>query len=255
MDHEKIKQEFLRIKKLEFIPNIKADLNDGGAGNTFEHHLGVKENNSRDADFDQFEVKTKKYLKGKSPISLFTQRPSSNYDDNYMRDNWGVADKRYPNINRFSTSIYANRWSLVYKKHYMKIEVDRNNQRVYLVRADLEFNVIDRNVYWSFSDIQKGSTKLKNMFLVGVEVKNINDKEHYHFTDATVFTDYLGDQNFIDLIEQGVVRYDNRIGVYGPTTKPANKIGTSHNHGGGFRVPKNHIEKLYKTKIEIPKDL
>ena len=54
MDHQKIKSEFLRIKELGYLPNVKSDTNDGGAGNTFEHHLGVKENNLRDADFEQF---------------------------------------------------------------------------------------------------------------------------------------------------------------------------------------------------------
>ena len=77
MNSDKIKQEFLRIKALGYLANVKTDFNDGAAGNTFETHLGVKENNLKEADFDNFEVKTKKtYLKSKSPISLFTLKPT-----------------------------------------------------------------------------------------------------------------------------------------------------------------------------------
>ena len=60
MNPEKIKAEFQRIKSLGYVKNVKTDYNDGAAGNTFEMHLGVQENNLKEPDFDNFEVKTKK---------------------------------------------------------------------------------------------------------------------------------------------------------------------------------------------------
>ncbi len=41
----KVVKEFNRIKKLGFVENVKENHHDGSAGNTFEHYLGVKENN------------------------------------------------------------------------------------------------------------------------------------------------------------------------------------------------------------------
>ncbi len=131
----------------------------------------------------------------------------------------------------------------------MKIEVDKNAKKVFIIRADLNFKIIDKNVYWDFDDILKGTKKLKNLFLVGANEKVINGKKHFSYIDATVYTDYLGDLNFINLLENGVIRYDNRLGVYGPAT---DKPGTEHNHGGGFRIPKSAIDKLYKNEINIP---
>ena len=93
---EKIISEFNRIKNLGFIKNTKKTHSDGTAGNTFETHLGVKENNLRDADFENFEVKTKKSLSG-SWTTLFSKKPSHPKDgDSYMRQNWGIADNEYP---------------------------------------------------------------------------------------------------------------------------------------------------------------
>ena len=39
IDSNKIKKEFSRIKNMDFLENVKSDINDGGAGNTFEYHL------------------------------------------------------------------------------------------------------------------------------------------------------------------------------------------------------------------------
>jgi len=250
MDISKIEAEFHRIKKLGYLPNVKQDSNDGAAGNTFEAHLGVKENNLKEPDFEGFEVKTKKnYLKSKSPISLFTLKPTSPRDgDNYMRSNWGVPDSVYENILCFRTSLYAHRWSVVYQKNKFRVEVNRAEERIYIVRATLDEKILDKNVFWSFENVHTGAKKLQNLFLVEANVKTIKGKIYFHFINASVYLNYRGDENFIDLLEQGLIRYDNRLGVYGPDT---NKAGTPHNHGGGFRLDKKNIHKLYDTVIEV----
>lgn len=247
---EKIKKEFIRISRLGYLENVKSDINDGAAGNTFEYHLGVTENNLKEADYEGFEIKTKKWLgKSATPYSLFTLKPTYPLDgDNYMRENWGIYDKRYPTIKRFSTSIYANRWSNVYKKNMLRLEVSRTDKKLYMVYADLDLNILDKNIYWTFADLDNGSQKLKNMFLVNASVKNINGKNHFHYTDATILMDYIGHDKFINLLEEGLIRYDNRLGVHGPSTPHA---GTPHNHGGGFRIGKSDIEKLFRTRIDV----
>ena len=250
MDTSKIEKEFYRIRDLGFIQNVKQDSNDGGAGNTFENCLGVQENNLKEPDFDGFEVKTKKdYLKSKSPISLFTLKPSSPKDgDSYMRENWGVPDSIYQNVLCFRTSLYAHRWSVVYGKDKFKVEVDTDEEKVFIVKATLDEKVVDKTVYWTFSDVHKGAKKLQNLFLVDAQSKKIDGKDYFHFTSASVYMDYLGDANFIKLLTEGLIRYDNRLGVYGPET---DKAGKPHNHGGGFRLDKKNVHKLYGTVLEF----
>ena len=75
---KKIINEFNRIKELGFVKNTKPNHGDGTAGNTFETYLGVKENNLRDPDFEEFEVKTKKSLSG-SWTTLFSKKPNHSY--------------------------------------------------------------------------------------------------------------------------------------------------------------------------------
>ncbi len=247
MDHQKIKNEFLRIKSLGFLANVKSDSNDGGAGNTFEHHLGVKENNLRDADFEQFEVKTKKEL-SKAHMTLFSQKPTYPSDgDNYMREHYGIPDEEFPNINVFRTSIYAHRWSFVYNQFNFKIDVNHNEKRVYVLKADKDLNILDNSVYWDFKDIINGTKKLNNLFVVKADEKTIGDKVHFQYPTASVFIDYIGDQNFINLLASGVIRYDNRLGIY----RTGAKTGLAHNHGGAFRIAPKDVGQLFRTKIDI----
>ena len=50
--------------------------------------------------------------------------------------------------------------------------------------------------------------------------------------NATIFLDYIGDSNFYNLLDEGIIRYDNRLGVY----RTGKNTGKKHNHGGGIRL-------------------
>lgn len=247
VDASKIISEFKRIKNFGYVKNTKPNHHDGSAGNTFETHLGVQENNLKDPDFLDFEVKTKKKRSG-SWISLFTLKPNNPKNgDNYMRNNWGISDDEYPQHKCFRTSLYANRWSIVYKKYKMKVNNDSENKRISLVLADLNENIIDGNVYWTYKNISEGVKKLKNTFFVNYELKKKKNQYFYKYTNAIVLLDYVGDQNFLNLLDDGIIRYDNRLGIY----RTGDKKGQLHNHGGGFRANPNSIERLYSNKIII----
>lgn len=240
-------KEFNRIKNLGFVENIKPNHHDGSAGNTFEHYLGVKENNLKDPDFLDFEVKTKK-KKSSSWISLFTLKPDSpKSGDKYMRDNFGINDEEYPQHKCFRTSLYAHRWSIVYGNFKYKVTNAKKENKIYITKADMDENILDKNVFWNYSSITQGIKKLKNAFFVNYEVKKTGNKYFYKYTNATIFLDYIGDSNFYNLLDEGIIRYDNRLGIY----RSGEKKGLLHNHGGGFRANPKNIDKLYKSKIEV----
>ena len=249
-----LNKEFKRIKSLGYVKNVKSDTNDGGAGNTFEYHLGVVENNLTNPDFQGFEVKTKKTFTH-SAISLFTKKPSSKeFGDNYMREQFGIPDTRYPKIKCFRTSIYAHRFSEVYSKYKIKLGVNRKQKKLYFEVYDLNEKLIDNNVFWTFDAIEKGSKKLNNLIIINAKKKKIDRKDHFKYTDAKVLIDYKNFDNLINLIEEGAIRYDNRLGVYGPDTKTKDGrslAGTPHNHGGGLRIMPSQVEKLFDTKLDL----
>ncbi|MDA9636324.1 MvaI/BcnI restriction endonuclease family protein [SAR86 cluster bacterium] len=232
-DIEKAKREFQRIKSLGYVLSDKpfAKKNDGAIGNTFETLLGVEENNLRDADFEGWECKSQRKHTN-SASSLFTRKPDYPHGgDEYMRENWGIKDTEFPNLKVFRTSIYYHRWSMVYNKYKMRLRINEPNERLEIILCDLDENIIDESVYWSFKSLKEASSKLKNTFVVKAEEKTINEKVYFKYIEGTVYMNFnFG--NLIKLIKDGKARYDNRLGVY----RTGDKRGKKHNHGGGIRL-------------------
>lgn len=249
LDVAAIKAEFSRIKSLSYVVSEKpfATRNDGAIGNTFESLLGVSENNLKDPDFRGWECKS--YRKhSKSAASLFTCKPDyPSRGDEYMRENWGIKDKEYPEIKVFRTSIYAHRWAEVYGKYKMRLKVDEAAEKLSILLCDLDERIIDDNVYWSFESLREASSKLKNTFVVKADEKVINGKIHFKFLEGKAFMGFNFDQ-CVHLIKDGKVRYDNRLGVY----RTGKNIGKKHNHGGGIRLVRAaDYGDLYDHSIEL----
>ena len=243
---DKIRFEFNRIKNLGFIKSTRQNNKDGGIGNTFEDYLGVDENNLRDPDFEGFEVKTKRFMNS-SYITLFSKSPSFPKGANrLLKEKYGeVRDSNFPDLKKLYASIFGNRWNNVYDKFKMKLIVDYSLNRLHLHILD-QYNNLDDQVYWNFDDLEKGISKLNKLFIVFAHPKDIDEMRYYHYNSGNVYLD-LDFQSFLKEIENGNIQFDIRIGVH----KSGKKYGKPHDHGSGFRIKKENITHLYKTKLNL----
>ncbi|MBW7888058.1 MAG: MvaI/BcnI restriction endonuclease family protein [Bacteroidetes bacterium] len=218
-DSNKIISEFQRIKALGFVKNKRINNKDGGIGNTFEDHLGVSENNKKDPDFEGFEVKTQREFNS-SYITLFSKSPTNPDGANaILKDKFGeVRDPQFPELKKLYASIFGNKQSLIYKKYYMQLKVDRDNSLL----------------------------KLKSMIVVAAEQKKIHNINFYHYKSATVYHNFVF-SNFLSALEGGDIMFDIRIGVY----NSGKNYGNPHDHGSGFRIKKENIAQLFETTIHI----
>ena len=242
---EKIKTEFLKIKNLGFIPNVKSENNDGAIGNTFEKYLGVKENNLKDADFEDWEIKTKKQF-SKTATTLFSLKPSyPPKGDRYMLDKFGEADEDFPNCKNLNTSIYCHKANQYYGNNFYQLEL--SDDKITLVVKDKNQTVFDKNVYWNFTDIKKSAKKLKNTVIITAEKKEINNKIHFKYIEIKALINFQFEK-LIDSFKSGTIYYEHR---WSPD-KTGAKRGKDHNHGGGFRIKKSsEFEKLFKEVIKL----
>jgi len=241
----KVKFEFERIKNLGFVKSNRINNKDGGIGNTFEDYLGVSENNLRDPDFEGFEVKTQRQITS-SYITLFSKSPSFPKGANaILKEKFGeVRDENFPDLKKLYASIFGNKWSEVYGKHLMKLEVDYNNEKLFLNTKsnDVEFN----EVYWNFSELGRGLNKLNKLFVVSAEQKTINNIPHFHYNKGMVFLDVDFDK-FLKILISGLIQFDIRIGVH----KSGKNYGKPHDHGSGFRIKKESLGQLYKNILTL----
>jgi len=241
----KIKLEFERIKNLGFVKSNRVKKNDGGIGNTFEDYLGVEENNLKDPDFIGFEIKTQRQLTS-SYITMFSKSPSYPKGANgILKEKFGEArDPDFPDLKKLYASIFGNKWSEVYGKYKMKLEIDRKNEKVILNVNDN--GLIYRDVYWDFNDLEKGLQKLNKLFVVSAEEKVEDGVQYFHYNDGVAYLNIDFDK-FLFLLEDGLIQFDIRIGVY----KSGKNYGKPHDHGSGFRIKKESIFSLYKSKVEM----
>lgn len=243
---EKLKQEFSRIKKLGFVENTRPNNKDGGIGNTFEDLLGVVENNKSEADFYDFEIKSQRAF-NTSVISLFTKAPEFPKGANsFLRETYGEArDENHSDKKILYASVYGNRDAEIYSKYKMRLNVNRQEEKLELVIKDLEENILT-SVYWSFSLLEKSSKKLKNLFLVFAETKKEGENNFCFFKSGNIYYNF-DFQKFLTEIENGNIQFDIRIGVY----NSGKNYGKTHDHGSGFRVKRENFKNLYEAFEEI----
>jgi hypothetical protein len=241
MDNLEIfKNEFYRIKNLGFVKSNR--IHNTGIGKTFEDLLGILENNSRNPDFLDFEIKSQRFLTG-SKVTLFTKSPTFPLKVNSLiRDKYGNSYKHNVNLKRIHTSVYGDKFNNYLNKYSFKLNVNKRSKKVYiLIKDKITDLVLENNIYYAFSDIQESLRKLNNLAIVFANCKIENGTEYFHYTGARVFIN-LNFNKFINMIISGQIQYDIRIGSY----KSGENIGKPHDHGSGFRIGKNNLINLYE---------
>ena len=237
-----IKNDFYKIKELGFVTCTRPNNKDGGIGNTYEDLLKIKENNLKIADYLGFELKSKRQFNS-SYISLFSKSPSfPSKANSYLREKYGeVRDENFLGKKKLYASVFGNKYSNIYGKFRMKLEVDYKLSKLVLVIKNMDNLILDQ-VYWEFIDFKKACIKMKSLMLVLAETKVEEGFTKYHFNKAEIYHEF-DFKSFLKNIEIGCIMFDIRIGVY----NSGKNMGKTHDHGSGFRIKQNDFKNLYSS--------
>ena len=239
----KVIKEFKRIKALGFIKSRR--LNDTGIGKTFEDYLGVDENNLKDPDFAGYEIKSHRKSSA-SFVTLFTKSPTIPIKANPMlREKFGTPEGKLK-IKTVRTSVFSHKWNTYKKEFSFKIVVNDKQKTIDLISKKINGRKIIVECSWTFSDVKSAFLKLNSLFFVTAEREKKRVHKYFHFTNATIFNKPTF-QKLIDLIKEGKVMIDIRLGVY----SSGKNEGKAHDHGTGFRIKSNDLSLLYKEVIEV----
>ncbi len=237
-------RDFNKVRDLGFVPSRRS--NSTGIGKTFEDLIGVVENNAKEPDLHGFEIKSHRNL-SESYITLFTKSPTIPKGANtYLRENYGSCDKEHPEIKVLHTSIFHGKFNTHIAGAKFSLEIDWPDKKLYIV-VEKNNGELDKSVYYSFDSLQKALTKLQNLAFVSADTKQDNGIEKFHFNKATIFSEFKGLEFFLNMLEEGLIMYDVRIGAY----KTGIKKGKTHDHGSGFRIKRENMHILYKQTKEI----
>ena len=237
------KEIFLKVKESGWIESHRKG--NTGIGKTFEDCCDIVENNNDIPDFKDIEIKSQRNYTG-SYITLFTKAPTYPLRANTtLRNSYGSPDPDFPDLKILHTSIFANKFNTYKNTYGFKLEVDEENRKILLLVKDLSSDTIIMNsVYWSYEVIKRIiETKLQYIAYITAKVKRENGNESFNFTKMVLLSNFTF-KIFIELLKNGYIMFDIRIGAY----KTGSKRGTSHDHGSGFRISKRNLHKAFNIE-------
>ncbi len=238
--------DFKKVKEKGFIKSHRK--HNTGIGKTYEDLLGVIENNSKEPDLHGFEIKSQRAYSG-SYVTLFTKSPTMPVGANkILKDKYGSYDEKYKDIKVLHSSIFATSFNSHKSGYQFKLEINNQEEKIYLIVANTNNEIVDKSTYWTFKVIKDCITnKLSNLAYISAETKKINDEELFHFNKAYIYSDIKPFETFIELLKNGTIMFDIRIGAY----KTGKNKGKPHDHGSGFRIKKTNMNELYNDVITL----
>lgn len=234
-------ENFSKIKKKGWVKNIRNG--STGVGMTLEHLLNITENNFEIPDYNGIEIKTKRNY-SESYTTLFNCTPEGTHykETERLKNKYGYPDSILKSYKVINNSIFANQLTKIGTKHYFKLNIDRENQKVILYVFNIFGELLENNVYWSFETLKdKLYRKVKMIAFVDALRKFVNYEEYFKYYKMTIYTIKDFD-TFLDLIEAGIIRVTFKIGVF----RSGERKGQIHDHGTGFDIKECDLLKLYK---------
>lgn len=204
----------------------------------------MKENNRRNSDFHNIEIKTKNY-KSSSPISLFCcSIDSLEKSSSKIRENFGVEDEK--SFNKiFNSTIKYGDWNTHRDGFSFKLEKGKEKNLYLRIISTIKNYPIDNDkYYWKYEKICELTSKIKNCLYVEGEINK--DEKIVRYERAILYKN-ASEKKFWDLLERKDITVDFRIGIY----KSGKKEGKTHDHGTTFRIKKESLHKLYDKNIKI----
>lgn len=232
--------EFTKIKEQGWIKTHRSG--PTGVGKTLEDLLGIPENNLDEPDFGEYELKSCR-IDSQSMLTMFTRAPQPARSNTYLREKYGYSSNAYDNEEKvLHSTLSADRFtSIANTGNQLKIQCEADG--IYIASQDGK-----ENVYWSRETLKRSfEKKYKNKFVyVKALSRGTGNAEEFSYVDAYEISGF-NYEAFINLLEQGKIYVDLRIGQY----HSGKNKGKTHDHGTGFRIRENDQYLLFKTINKI----
>jgi hypothetical protein len=231
---DEIKKRLEEIKEIGFVKTHRRG--QTGIGKTLEDLLGIKENNIPGPNaLGIIELKAIR-KNSKSMLTLFTLAPSPPKINSLLVEKYGYISPARKNKKILHTTVNGLEFNTIKDEYGFKVEVEKD--RVNLI------HYLDGSVaYWLEEDLKEAfERKLKNLLLIKAESRGKGKDEEFRYNEGYLLNDFSF-ENFKNLIKEGIILIDIRIGQY--------PNGKTHDHGTGFRIFLNNLDLCYENKIKV----
>ena len=129
-------------------------------GRTFENELNLERNPSSIPDYNQIEIKTRRTY-SKSSITLFTAVPDGKepFEVERLKNTYGYPYKKDRRYKALYFDAYGNKLTFGGVKYQYKLDVDYDEEKIFLCIYDKYNSLIERETYWSFEYLKNKVVK------------------------------------------------------------------------------------------------
>lgn len=213
-----------------------------GIGKTLEDLLGIVENNIDGPDFGDYELKSCR-LNSNSMLTIFTKTPQPQGAANTLRMTFGYSSDAYDNDEKVLHSTPSADRFVSIADTGRSLKVVCGPEKISIIAEDgVEY------AYWTRDQLKKAfEKKYKNKFVYAkAQSRGSGASEEFRFVEAYEVSGF-NYEAFVNLLEQGKIYIDLRIGQY----HDGAKNGQTHDHGTGFRIKENDQPLLFKINRKI----
>ncbi len=243
-DLNQLIKEFKKIRERGWIKSLRKGTS--GAGYTFETLINKHEDNLDIPDYGMIEIKTKQKFDNCN-IKLFCITPDGDISSpiQYIKEKFGYPDEDLREYLIFNGEVKSKEFLPIGQNYLYKLEVDYINEKLRLIVIDYSYNLVSKDISWSFK-LLKEKLEKKLQYLAVIKVRNrvIHGETHYKY-EWIEFYHLKGFKDFIKLIEDGYISIKFSIGVF----KGEYRHGQIHDHGTQFTINEKDLKKLYNSII------
>lgn len=237
---KELNKKFNKISQKGYIKGIYNC--SSSIGRTFEHELNLDRNPSSVPDYNQIEIKTRRTY-SKSYITLFTAVPDGKepFEVERLKNAYGYPYKKDRRYKVLYFDAYGNQLTFGGVKYQYKLDVDYDEEKVYLCVYDKYNNLIERETYWTFEYLKtKVLTKLQTLAIVNAWTNEINGWNYFKYYKID-FYHLKSFDLFLKLLNAGIIKITFKVDIY----KDEIRYGKTYDHGCSFSIQEKDITKLY----------
>lgn len=247
---KKLIDNFKIIANKKWIKSVSKSF--GSIGITFEKELDKSPDALYFPDYYGTEIKcTSRY--SRYPLFLFTvafDGPSFP-EINRIVEKYGYPDKTYPNKKVMFEKVSCNKKNLVNNQYKFKLEVDENEEKLFLCVYGLDDELIERESFVYLKTIEEHLTlKLNRLAVVSASTKTIDDEKYFRYYKIDIYN-LISFERFLRLLKIGVIE----VNLISRISKSGNDSGRYRNKNLVFSIKKNNIEKLFTNIYSCDNDL
>jgi len=219
---------------------------DTGIGKTLEDLLGITENNISGPDFSTYELKSAR--KGSvSMLTLFTKAPSPRGANNRLLEAFGYRQRKssakHKQMILNGSGVDDSIIPLDDKELHVTVDSIKPNSVGLVLTITDDKMIIDNDkgveAYYDKTTLKETfENKYHNLVYVLADRRRERGREQFWFNEVYLLENF-GFDNFTNLVEEGLLKIDIRIGHYSD--------GRIHDHGTGFRILPKYLPKCFET--------